>query len=155
MNVTGELRDSTMAGRIGNGSRYTCTQRTGQIRRVARERKLTMARYAIGEDVKVRMPRGKNKRGVMGISVMYTTSPEAKFDGAVGTIVDINPHGPYEIPLYLVDFKGHENRVAIPWLAQWFREEWIVSTERKETKVQVADPTAAAGFARSQTGESS
>ena len=57
--------------------------------------------------------------------------------------------------MYLVDFKGHENRVAIPWLAQWFREEWIVSTERKETKVQVADPTAAAGFARSQTGESS
>ena len=126
-----------------------------QVRRVARERKLTMARYAVGEDVKVKMPRGKNKRGVVGISVMYTTSPEAKFDGAVGTVVDINPRGPYEIPLYLVDFKGHENRVSIPWLAQWFREEWIVSTERKETKVQVADPTAAAGFARSQTGESS
>ncbi len=114
-----------------------------------------MARYAIGEDVKVKMPRGKSKRGVMGISVMYTTSPEAKFDGAVGTIVDINPRGPYEIPLYLVDFKGHENRVSIPWLAQWFREEWIVSAERKETKVQVADRTAASGFARSQTGESS
>ncbi len=153
MNATGELGESTMAGRIGNGSRYTCTRRTGQTRRVARERKLKMARYAIGEDVKVKMPRGKNKRGVMGISVMYTTSPEAKFDGAIGTIVDINPHGPYEIPLYLVDFKGHENRVAIPWLAQWFREEWIVSAERKDKKVQVADRTAAAGFAQTTTGE--
>ncbi len=113
-----------------------------------------MAHYAVGEDVKVQMPRGTNKRGVMGISVMYTTSQEAKFDGAVGTIVDINPRGPYEIPLYLIDFKGHENRVAIPWLAQWFREEWIVSAERKEKKIQVADTTAATGFARSQTGES-
>jgi len=119
------------------------------------ESELAMAGYAVGEDVKVQMPRGKSKRGVMGISVMYTTSQEAKFDGAVGTVTEINPKGPYGIPLYLVDFEKHDNKVAIPWLAQWFREEWIVSTERKETKVQVADPTAAAGFARSQTGESS
>jgi len=114
-----------------------------------------MARYAVGEDVKVKMPRGLSKRGVMGISVLYSTSPEAKFDGAVGTVTEINPKGPYGIPLYLVDFRGHENRTAIPWQVQWFREEWIVSTERKDKKVQVADRTAASGYARTTTGESS
>jgi len=114
-----------------------------------------MARYAVGETVTVRMPRGVNKRGVMGISVMYTTSQEAKFDGATGTVTDITPRGPHGVPLYLVDFAGHDNRTAIPWTAQWFREEWIVSAEKREKKVQPADTTAAAGFARSQTGESS
>lgn len=114
-----------------------------------------MTRYAVGETVTVQMPRGLNKRGVMGISVMYATSQEAKFDGATGTVTDINPRGPHGVPLYLVDFTGHQNRAAIPWMAQWFREEWIVSAEKPETKVQPADRTAAAGFARSQTGESS
>ncbi|MGB3330607.1 MAG: hypothetical protein WBA46_16725 [Thermomicrobiales bacterium] len=114
-----------------------------------------MARYDVGDTVTVRMPRGVNKRGVMGISVMYTTSQEAKFDGATGTVTDINPRGPNGIALYLVDFAGHENRTAIPWTAQWFREEWITSATKREQKVQPADPTAAAGFARSQTGESS
>ncbi|HWK81580.1 MAG TPA: hypothetical protein VNP95_12465 [Thermomicrobiales bacterium] len=114
-----------------------------------------MARYAVGEAVTVRMPRGVNKRGVMGISVMYTTSQEAKFDGATGTVTEINPRGPHGIPLYLVDFSTHENRTAIPWTAQWMREEWIVSATRPDKKVQPADTTAAAGFARSQTGESS
>jgi len=114
-----------------------------------------MARYAVGEDVKVKMPRGLSKRGVMGISVLYTTSPEAKFDGAVGTVTEINPKGPYGIPLYLVDFRGHENRVSIPWQVQWFREEWIVSMERKDDKLQVADRTAASGYGRTTTGESS
>lgn len=114
-----------------------------------------MARYAIGDEVKVQMPRGKNKRGVFGISVMYTTSQEAKFDGAVGTVTGINPRGPFGIPLYLVDFTGHENRIAIPWQAQWFREEWVVATKRPEPVIQPADQTSAEGFARSQTGESS
>jgi hypothetical protein len=113
-----------------------------------------MARYAMGEEVKVRMPRGKNKRGVHGISVMYSTSQEAKFDGAAGTVSAINPRGTYGIPLYLVDFNGHENKVAIPWRAQWFREEWIVATKRPDPVIQPADQTSAEGFARSQTGES-
>ncbi len=114
-----------------------------------------MVQYAPGDEVKVHMPRGKNKRGVGGISVMYTTSQEAKFDGAQGTVIEINPRGPLGIPLYLVDFTDHENKVAIPWQGQWFREEWIVSTERPELKVQPSDQTSPEGFARSQTGESS
>ncbi|CAA9558862.1 MAG: hypothetical protein AVDCRST_MAG43-1734 [uncultured Thermomicrobiales bacterium] len=114
-----------------------------------------MAAYAIGEEVKVTMPRGKNKRGVTGISTMYTTSAEAKFDGAVGTVTDINPMGPYGVPLYLVDFRDHENRVAIPWQAQWIREEWITATQRDELKVQPRDHSTTEGFSRSQVGESS
>ena len=43
-----------------------------------------MARFAVGEAVRVAMPRGVNKRGVVGVSVLYTTAPEARFDGATG-----------------------------------------------------------------------
>jgi hypothetical protein len=111
-----------------------------------------MARYQIGEEVKVSLPRGKSKRGVMGISVMYTTSQEAKFDGAVGKVTDINPRGPYGIPLYLVDFRGHDNsRLGIPWQAQWFREEWITFTQKPEEKIQPADLTAATGQGATST----
>ncbi len=114
-----------------------------------------MAAYQIGEEVKVQMPRAKNKRGVEGISAMYTTSQEAKFDGAVGTVTEINPRGPSGIPLYLVDFRNHENRVAIPWLAQWFREEWITATNRPDPKIQPRDHSTTEGYARSSTRESS
>jgi hypothetical protein len=89
------------------------------------------SRFSVGETVQVYMPRGHNKRGVWGISVLYTTSPEAKFDGAVGTIVEIDPKGPYTIPLYLVDFRESSNKVAVPWQAQWFREEWLVPVKEK------------------------
>jgi hypothetical protein len=89
-----------------------------------------MARFQVSEIVRITMPRGFSKRGVPGISVMYTTWPEARFDGAVGKITEINPRGPNGIPLYLVDFRGQDNRIAIPWQAQWFREEWIAETER-------------------------
>jgi hypothetical protein len=85
-----------------------------------------MADFDLGNVVRVAMPRGINKRGIPGISVMYTTWPEARFDGATGTIVEIDPSSKYGIPLYLVDFSGHKNRVAIPWQRQWFRGEWIV-----------------------------
>lgn len=84
-----------------------------------------MARFEVGDEVKVTMPRSKNKRGVMGVHVMYTTSQEAKFDGATGVITEIDPTGTHGIPLYLVDFRNHENRVAIPWVVQWFRENWL------------------------------
>lgn len=89
------------------------------------------SRYFVGDTVQVHMPRGHNKRGVWGISVLYTTSPEAKFDGAVGKILEINPRGPYTIPLYLVDFSDSGNKVAIPWQAQWFREEWLEPVKEK------------------------
>jgi hypothetical protein len=113
-----------------------------------------MVAFTVGDEVKVSMPKGKNKRGVLGVSVMYTTSQEAKFEGAVGTVTGLNPRGPYEIPLYLVDFSGHENRVAIPWSAQWFREEWIVGSKaREEVKPQPADPATPTGMARSSAGE--
>lgn len=103
-----------------------------------------MADFQLGDIVRVAMPRGRNSRGVMGIHVMYTTSQEAKFDGAVGTIVDIDPIGTHNIPLYLVDFRDHENRVAIPWTAQWFRENWIQLTEeRPKAGVLSAKPTSA------------
>lgn len=96
-----------------------------------------MASFSLGDDVRVVLPRGKSKRGVLGVNVMYTTSQEAKFDGAVGTVTEINPRGPNGIALFLVDFRDHDNsRVGIPWQAQWFREEWIVAS--KPTKVSVA-----------------
>ena len=85
-----------------------------------------MADFDLDNVVRVAMPRGVNKRGIPGISVMYTTWPEARFDGATGTIVAIDPRSKYGIPLFLVDFAGHENRVAVPWQRQWFRGEWIV-----------------------------
>ncbi|MBA2470156.1 MAG: hypothetical protein H0V37_12190 [Chloroflexia bacterium] len=108
-----------------------------------------MARFAVGEEVKVQLPRGKSKRGVMGISVMFTTSQEAKFDGATGVVTEINPRGPLGIPLYLVDFSGHDNsRVGIPWQAQWMREEWIVSTRRDEPVIQPRDDEAPAGLGK-------
>jgi len=114
-----------------------------------------MARFATGDEVKVHLPRGKSKRGVMGISVMFTTSQEAKFDGATGVVTDVNPRGPLGIPLYLVDFTGHDNsRVGIPWQAQWMREEWIVGTRQTEPVIQPRDADAPTGQARSQLGES-
>jgi hypothetical protein len=114
-----------------------------------------VAAYEIGEEVKVQMPRGKNKRGVTGISVMYVTSQEAKFDGAVGMVKEINPRGPNGIPLYLVDFRDHENRVAIPWQAQWFREEWITSTQRREHKIQPRDHSTTEGWGETARPQSS
>lgn len=82
--------------------------------------------FQIGNSVRVEMPKGVNKRGITGISVLYSTWPEARFDGATGTIVKIDPRSRYGIPLYLVDFTTHKNRTAIPWQRQWFRPEWIV-----------------------------
>ena len=93
-----------------------------------------MARFSVGDAVKVSLPKGANKRGVMGIHVMFTTSQEARFEGATGTITEINPRGPYGIPLYLVDFRGHDNRVAIPWQSHWFRETWLVAGEPPRAK---------------------
>ena len=93
-----------------------------------------MAWFEVGDVVRVQMPRAVNKRGVMGIHVMFTTSPEAKFDGAVGTIIEIDPIGTHNEPLYLVDFREHENRTAIPWTRQWFREEWIQYVEEKPAR---------------------
>ena len=49
-----------------------------------------MADFQVGDIVRVAMPRGRNTRGVMGVHVMFTTSPEAKFDGAVGVITRID-----------------------------------------------------------------
>jgi hypothetical protein len=88
-----------------------------------------MARFQVGDTVRVAMPRGFSKRGVLGVSVMYTTWPEARFDGAIGKVTEINPRGPNGIPLFLVDFRDQDNRTAIPWFAQWFREEWLTKTE--------------------------
>ncbi|MDP9365181.1 MAG: hypothetical protein M3Q10_13315, partial [Chloroflexota bacterium] len=93
-----------------------------------------MAAFEIGDEARVEMPKGVNKRGVVGISVMYTTWPEARFDGATGKVAEINPRGPYGIPLYLVDFREHENRVAIPWQSQWFRETWLVAAGARRPK---------------------
>lgn len=77
------------------------------------------------------MPRGHNKRGVWGISVLYSTSQEARFDGATGVVTDVNPTGPFTIPLYLVDFREKDNpRLALPWQAHWFREEFLELVER-------------------------
>lgn len=116
-----------------------------------------MARFEVGDAVRVDMPKGVNKRGIVGISVLYTTWPEARFDGAVGTVTEINPRGPYGIPLYLVDFSGHDNKVAVPWKAQWFREEWIAPAERRERQpvATAGELVAAEGFQATTTGGSS
>ena len=92
-----------------------------------------MARFEVGDDVKVHLLRGYNKRGVWTIHPMYTTRPEAKFDGATGKIVEINvtedaaatePRYQTGGIQYLVDCEGFNNR-GIPWGEQWFREEWL------------------------------
>ena len=85
-----------------------------------------MTEYDIGGEVRVEMPRGISKRGIPGISVLYSTWPEARFDGATGKVIAIDPRSTFGIPLYLVDFSQHKNRVNIPWRRQWFRGEWIV-----------------------------
>jgi hypothetical protein len=88
-----------------------------------------MSEFNLGDVVRVAMPRGISKRGIPGISVLYSTWPEARFDGATGSVVEIDPRSKHGIPLYLVDFREHKNRVAIPWQRQWFRSEWIVLAE--------------------------
>ncbi len=118
-----------------------------------------MAAFTVGNLVRVSMPKGANKRGVVGISVMYTTWPEARFDGATGDIVEINPRGPLGIPLYLVNFRGHKNRVAVPWQSQWFREEWLADAdeprEKTEKPAESGELAAASGQAATTLSESS
>jgi hypothetical protein len=99
--------------------------------------------FAIGQAVRVELPKGKSKRGVPGVSVLYTTSMEARFEGAVGTVTEINVRGPYGLPVYLVDFRGHKNRAAIPWQAHWFREEWLSAAEPAAARAVRADQAAA------------
>ena len=97
-----------------------------------------MLKLAVGDEVKVAMPRGRNNRGVMGVHLMYTTSPEAKFDGAVGVITKFDddsalandPRGDLRLPQFLVDFREHKNP-GIPWQAQWFRETWLQPTGQR------------------------
>ena len=103
-----------------------------------------MPEFQVGDIVRVEMPRGYSMRGVLGISLLFSTSPEARFEGAIGTVTDINPEGPHAVHQYLVDFRTHDNgRVGIPWQAQWFREEWIALKERPE-KVAAATPVQSA-----------
>lgn len=95
-----------------------------------------MAEFFVGDKVQVALPRGYSKRNVLGISVLYTTSPEARFEGATGVVAEINPVGPYSVPQYLVDFRAFDNgRLGIPWQAQWFREEWLEVKERAAAAV--------------------
>jgi hypothetical protein len=97
-----------------------------------------MLKLAVGDEVKVQMPEGRNNRGVLGVHLMYTTSPEAKFEGAVGVITRIDPggtlasdaRGDLGLPQFLVDFRGHKNPY-IPWQAQWFRETWLEPTGKR------------------------
>jgi hypothetical protein len=85
-----------------------------------------MARFAVGDTVRVVMPKGFNKRGVHGVNVMYQTSIEARFEGATGTITDVNHRGTHGIPLFLVDFRTHDNsRAGLPTQSYWFRELWL------------------------------
>jgi hypothetical protein len=97
-----------------------------------------MTEFNVGDTVRVEMPRGYNKRGVLGISVMYTTWPEARFEGATGRVAEINPRAGFGVHQYLVDFRGQDNsRLGIPWQAQWFREEWLALVERPPAETEV------------------
>lgn len=90
-----------------------------------------MAEFVNSDVVRVQMPHGYSKRGVYGISVLYSTSPEARFEGALGTVTMVNPRGPFAAPQYLVDFRSHDNaKLGLPWQAHWFREEWLDLVER-------------------------
>jgi hypothetical protein len=107
-----------------------------------------MAEFRVGDKVHVDLPRGYSKRGVLGISVLYTTSPEARFEGAIGEITDINPVGPYSTAQYLVDFRPYDNsRLGIPWQAQWFREEWLELEEAGAARATAAQQTSPRGGA--------
>lgn len=104
-----------------------------------------MPEFIVGDTVRVVMPRGYNKRGVLGVSVLFTTSPEAKFEGATGRITEINPRGPYTVHQYLVDFRPHDNsRLGLPWQAHWFREEWLDLVERAVASSERDAPAVAA-----------
>jgi hypothetical protein len=104
-----------------------------------------MTEFQPNDIVRVELPRGYSTRGVLGISLMFSTSVEAKFEGAIGTITQINPTGPQGVHQYLVDFRTHDNgRVGIPWQAHWFREEWLALRERPNTPATPLAKTAAA-----------
>ncbi len=90
-----------------------------------------MVAFTVGDLVQVEIPKGVNKRGVMGVSVMYSTWPEARFDSAIGSVTEVNPRGATGIPQYLVNFRDQKNKVTVPWSAQWFREEWIKPVQPK------------------------
>lgn len=109
-----------------------------------------MVEITVGDEVKISMPRGKNLRGVPGVHMMFTTSPEAKFDGGTGVVTKINPRGPQGIPLFLVDFRNHENP-WIPWQAQWFRENWLTETGNRPEVHEESERAAAAPPDRSTT----
>ncbi|MGI8476515.1 MAG: hypothetical protein ACR2OO_09125, partial [Thermomicrobiales bacterium] len=90
-----------------------------------------MTEFLVGDKVQVALPQGYSKRGVKGISVLFTTSMEARFEGAVGVMTQINPRGPHTVHQYLVDFRKYDNgKLGLPWQAQWFREEWLSLIER-------------------------
>lgn len=115
-----------------------------------------MNEFDFGDVVTVAMPRGVSKRGIPGISVLYTTWPEARFDGATGFVIGIDPRSTHGIPLFLVDFSRHKNRVAIPWQRQWFRGEWIVPAgDRAPTPVAAEGALAAPSGAAKTTVEES
>lgn len=109
-----------------------------------------MLKLEVGTEVKVRMPKGLNRRGVDGIHLMYITLPEARFDGAVGVITRIDPRGTLAIdargdlglPQFLVDFSEHDNPWA-PWQAQWFRETWLEPTGKTGVGRQPEDEAVA------------
>ena len=112
-----------------------------------------MPEFMVGDVVKVEMPRGYSNRGVLGISVMYTTWPEARFDGAVGVITELDPDGPYGVHQYLVDFRTQDNgRLVLPWGAQWFREEWLTLVERVPAMAGAVAATPGATITVSQAG---
>src|SRR5690606_41869112 len=67
-----------------------------------------------------------------------------KCDGATGTLRAFKADGTHSFPLYLVDFKGHVNRVAIPGSAQWFRQVFLPRVgEPGKAGVASAKPTSA------------
>ncbi|HQY30434.1 MAG TPA: hypothetical protein PK691_04075 [Thermomicrobiales bacterium] len=104
-----------------------------------------MTEFQVSDVVRVEMPRGYTNRGVLGVSLMFVTSPEAKFEGAIGTVTEINPVGPQSVAQFLVDFRTHDNsRVGIPWQAQWFREEWLDLRERPKVPETPTSKTEAA-----------
>jgi hypothetical protein len=147
------VKFTAFACRFGRAHGYTPSRQTGSVVGASEGEGAGMPEFMVGDVVKVEMPRGYSNRGVLGISVMFTTWPEARFDGGVGTITELNPIGPYGVHQYLVDFRTQDNgRLVLPWGAQWFREEWLTLVERVPAMAGAVAATPGATVAADQSG---
>ena len=81
-----------------------------------------MNMFDFGDVVRVQMPKGVNKRGVVGMTVSSTTWPEASSMAPPARLLASSRAVATGCPVSR-GFLQTKNRVAIPWQRQWFRGE--------------------------------